>query len=163
RMPLVRSQPPELRARAEWTAPGLLSRVQRVRIPPRALVHAGPVDQWLSRRPLKAENRDRYPAGAHESRSSRWQGCRTFISRTRVGVPQATQARGVGPQPPLRTAASEVRLLARARHRWRQRAAASHKRGAVRAALTTGTRASSNGRAAVLQTADGGSIPSART
>jgi hypothetical protein len=97
----------------------------------------GPVDQWLGRHPLKVENRDRYPAGSH--------------------------ARGVGTQPPLRTEAFEVRLLARARHRWRQRAVASHMRDSVRAALTAGIRASSNGRAAVLQTADGGSIPSART
>ena len=156
----VRVLPHVRRARADRTATALLTRSTRVRILP----GARPRRPVARSPPSQGGEPGSIPGGAaHESRSSSRRGCRTFIPETRVRVPHATQARGVGTQPPLRTAAFEVRLLARARHRWRQRAAASHKRGSVRAALTAGIRASSNGRAAVLQTADECSIHSART
>lgn len=135
--PQVRVLPHVPRARADWTAAALLRRSMKVRL---------------------------LPGVRHLSAWSNRQGRWPFTPAIRVQIPMRTpcpRRRNSGLA--LRTPAPEVRLLSWARHRRRQRATASHKRGPVGPAPTAGTRASSNGRAAVLQTADGGSIPSART
>jgi hypothetical protein len=184
--PQVRVLPHVPRARADWTAAALLRRSMRVRILPgvRARSSSGgaPLSEgggceFESRRahtrprgllarlaPSHGAGPGSIPGGVTTSAWSNRQGCWPFTPAVRVQIPMRTpcpRRRNSGLA--LRTPDQEVRLLSWVQRRRRQRATASHKRGPVGPAPTAGTRASSNGRAAVLQTADGGSIPSART
>jgi hypothetical protein len=182
----VRVLPHVPRARADWTAAALLRRSMKVRILPGVRArsssggaplsesggcefdsrraHARPRRPVAKSPPSQGGEPGSIPGGVTRSAWSNRQGCWPFTPAIRVQIPMRTpcpRRRNSGLA--LRTLAPEVRLLSWARHRRRQRATASHKRGPVGPAPTAGTRASSNGRAAVLQTADGGSIPSART